>query len=63
MILKKYLLRNIPEDIFKFILREQNKIKEHKGISQYSLEQTVYGILRESEKYKKYLSDNPTTTK
>lgn len=57
MISKKYLLRNIPLDIFKFILVEQNKIKEHKNISQYSLEQTVYGLLRETEKFKKFIED------
>ncbi len=57
MICKTYLLRNIPQDIFKFILKEQNRIKEHKGVSQYSLEQTVYGLLRESDKYKKFIEN------
>jgi len=40
------LLKDIPEDIYLYLLKEQNRLKEKNKISQYSLERTLYGILR-----------------
>jgi hypothetical protein len=49
---KPLLLRNIPEDIFLFLLKEQNRIKESRRLSQFSLERTIYGIIKDCEKFK-----------
>lgn len=42
-----FSLKNIPADILKFILEEQQKIKEKKGVRVYSMDLTVYHLLRE----------------
>lgn len=44
---KVYPLKQMPEDVYKIILTEQGVIKAERGISQYSLEQTIYSIIRE----------------
>lgn len=44
---KTYSFREMPDDIFKIILKEQNRIKLNKGVSQFSIEKTIYSILRE----------------
>lgn len=44
---KVYPLKQMPDDVYKIILTEQGKIKAEKRISQYSLEQTIYSIIRE----------------
>lgn len=46
-------LKDVPDDIYMFLLKEQNRIKEKKRISQYSLESTLYGIIRENDKFKR----------
>lgn len=45
-------LKEVPIDVMRFILREQGKIKAEKSIGQYSLEQTVYKIIRDFKKIK-----------
>lgn len=45
-------LKEVPIDVLKIILIEQGKVKLEKGIGQYSLEQTVYKIIREFNKIK-----------
>ena len=45
-----YLLKAIPADIYKIILKEQNKIKEEKNKSVYSIESTIYYIIKEFDK-------------
>jgi len=47
---KVYPLKKMPDDVFKIILMEQGKIKAERSISQYSLEQTIYSIIREWER-------------
>jgi hypothetical protein len=42
-----HTLKDIPDDIIKFILEEQEKIKEKKGVRVYSMDLTVYHLLRE----------------
>lgn len=49
---KKALLGNIPADIYKIILAEQSRIKELKEVGQYSMERTIYHIIREYAKIK-----------
>lgn len=45
---KSYTFRDgMPEDVYKIIIKKQNKIKEQKGTTQYSLERTIYQIIRE----------------
>lgn len=46
-----YGLKNIPPDIFKFILQEQSLIKQKKGTNKYSFECAVYSLLREHPRY------------
>lgn len=40
-------LRTIPSDIHEYLLDIQGKIKSQKKLSQYSLEQTVYKVIKE----------------
>lgn len=42
-----HTLKGIPDDVLKFILEEQKKIKEKKGVRVYSMDLTVYHLLRE----------------
>ncbi len=42
-----FTLKKIPDDVLKYILKMQGVIKEQKGIGQFSMESTVYKILRE----------------
>lgn len=42
-----HTLKDMPADIVKFIREEQNKIKEKKGVRVYSMDLTVYHLLRE----------------
>lgn len=47
---KTYSFRSMPQDVYRIVLKEQNRIKEEKSRSQYSLELTIYHIIREFEK-------------
>jgi hypothetical protein len=49
--MKGYGLKNIPPDVFKFIIEQQNAIKELHGTNKYSFECTLYKILREHPKF------------
>lgn len=51
---RSLLLKNIPEDIFAFLLQEQNKLKEQRSTLVYSIERVLYGIIRGSERFKNY---------
>lgn len=50
---KSITLRNIPPDVFKILLQEQGRVKSEKSLGQFGLEQTIYNIVRESERCKK----------
>lgn len=43
-------LKQVPEKTLKYILKIQGEIKCDKGISQYSLERTIYTMLEELQK-------------
>jgi len=45
------LLKNLPLDVRKFIIKMQGEIKYEKGISQYSMELTMYKIIKEHPKF------------
>lgn len=49
---KQIYLRKIPADIYKIIITEQNRIKEITCINQFSMERTIYHIIREYAKIK-----------
>lgn len=53
---KTYMLKTIPEDVFKIVQREQSDIKEKKGTNSFSFESTIYKMLRD---YNKCRSSNP----
>lgn len=40
-------LKEIPEDVLKYILQSQGSIKAERKIGQFSMESTVYKIIRE----------------
>lgn len=40
----------MPPDIYKIIIREQGKLKESKGTTQYSMERTIYHIIKEYDR-------------
>lgn len=44
---KTYSFRNMPPDVYKIILKAQNRMKEQRGTTQFSLELTIYHIIRE----------------
>jgi len=46
-----YCLNNIPQDIYKFIIHEQGKIKEQRGTNKFSAETTLYILLREHPRF------------
>lgn len=45
-------LKNPPPEVYHFILKNQGEIKCEKNTSQYSLEMTVYKLLKELQKIK-----------
>lgn len=42
-----YCLKQLPADVFKFVIAEQGKIKTEKGVNQYSFERVIIKLLRE----------------
>lgn len=44
------VLRSVPEDVRKLIIREQHKEKENRGTNQFSMSTTIFKIIREWEK-------------
>lgn len=50
---KSLILQNIPEDVRKVLLRKQLEIKEHIGHNRFSIECTIYKIVREWKELKK----------
>jgi len=49
---RKYHLTKLPDDIRQFLIKEQAKHKMSTGMSQFSLEQTIYKLLREYQRCK-----------
>lgn len=46
----RYPLKNIPEDVYRILYREQAKIKAKRGQRQFSLASTVYYIVKEFDR-------------
>lgn len=50
---KTYSFREgMPEDVYDIIIKEQNKLREEKRVTQYSMEKTIYHIIKEFSKMK-----------
>lgn len=49
----RYPLKNIPEDVYKILWREQAKLKAKRGLRQFSLSSTIYHIIKEYDKAQK----------
>lgn len=49
----RYPLKNIPEDVYKILWREQAKLKAKGGQRQFSLSLTIYHIIKEYDKSQK----------
>jgi len=47
------LLKNIPADVYAIIQEEQHKIKKQKGTNSFSLECTIYKMIRDYVKCRK----------
>lgn len=45
--IKHIRLYDVPDDIYKMLLAEQSRIKLANNIGQFSLESTIYKLLRE----------------
>lgn len=41
------LLRSVPIDVLKIVLKQQGKEKEKRGLKQFSLSTTIFKIIRE----------------
>ena len=50
---KTYMLKQIPEDVFKIVQQEQNGIKEKRGTNSFSFESTIYKMIRDYERCRK----------
>jgi hypothetical protein len=50
-------LKDVPVDVLRIILLTQGGVKVDRGISQFSMEQTIYKIIRDYEKLKEQEKD------
>lgn len=46
-----YCLHNVPPDIYKFLMNELNKNKLSRGTNKFSIETSLYILLREHPKF------------
>lgn len=46
-----YCLHNIPQDIYRFLITELTKNKLQRGTNKFSIETSLYMLLREHPKY------------
>jgi len=60
--MKALTLRRIPPDVFKILLIEQHKEKINKCKGQFGLEQTIYKIIREFERCRKFEEEKNNRT-
>jgi hypothetical protein len=49
---KSMILKNVPDDVKKYLLERQAIMKIERNLAQYSLEQTIYKIIREQKEGK-----------
>lgn len=56
---RTYTLKQIPKDVFRIVQKEQNQIKETKGIGKFSFESTLYKMLRDYDKCRKDINFKP----
>lgn len=53
--LKQIKLEEVPTAAYKYVLKMQGEIKIEKNTSQYSLEKTIYRIIKEHEEMSRKL--------
>lgn len=51
-------LRQIPDELYSFVVKIQGEIKNEKKTAQYSLEKTVYKILKEYQVIKEKIKES-----
>lgn len=44
---------DMPLDVRKYVMRSQTEMKIKKGVSQYSLQLTIFNLIREHEQFMK----------
>jgi len=49
-----YTFKKIPQDIYKFILSKQNKLKQQRGTNKFSFETAAYALLREHPEFSEF---------
>lgn len=49
-----YGLKKIPQDIFKFVIHHQNKLKADRGTNKISFEIVIYKLLREHPAFSEF---------
>lgn len=54
-------LKEVPEDVLKIILLTQADIKSGRGVGQFSMEKTIYKIVREYDKMKQAEKEKQNT--
>lgn len=47
------LLKNVPKEVIRLILEEQTRIKEVRDTRQYSMESTIYKMIKDYDKCRK----------
>lgn len=47
------LLKNVPKEVIRLILEEQARIKEVRDTRQYSMELTIYKMIKDYDKCRK----------
>lgn len=54
---RAYTLRDIPDDVFRIVQKEQGEIKQKKKINLWSFESTIYKMIRDYNKCRKESPD------
>jgi hypothetical protein len=50
---RAYTLRDIPDDVFKIVQKEQSEIKQKRRINIWSFESTIYKMLKDYDRCRK----------
>lgn len=56
---KTYLLKNIPKEVYKIVIREQNLVKEQRGTNSFSFESALYKMIKDYDKCRKDVNFKP----
>lgn len=53
------LLKQIPEEVYRIIQKEQSEIKQKKKIGKFSLESTIYKMIKDYDRCRKDVKFKP----